>query len=211
MLLAVFVLGSAFTRPAQASPFDPSAPCRTAIQQASQDTGVPLGALLSIIPPTPDNLDHWPWTISVDGNRIWFDTEEQARFHIWQQFRGGRLTFGIGCFQLGYRQHGQAFDTIEAMFDPRENAQVAARALARLKAQLGDWQSAVAAFRLQNRAGFPEGPATVRIARGGGGLRHTVILDRLPQVGRAEPERIGSEISQRKTLAKNGLGTSNGS
>jgi hypothetical protein len=57
-----------------------------------------------------------------------------------------RTRLDVGCFQLNVGWHGRAFDGIAAMIDPAGNARYAARFLAALHDETGDWSRAAAAY-----------------------------------------------------------------
>jgi hypothetical protein len=64
----------------------------------------------------------------------------------------GTTNIDLGCFQLNYRWHGEAFGSIDEMLDPQANALYAARFLGRKYAETGDWALAAAAYH----SGTPE-------------------------------------------------------
>jgi hypothetical protein len=130
---------------------DPASACDTAARQASTEIGVPLDVLRAITRTETgrvagNELRPWPWTVNMEGRGIWFDTENQARVHVYDRFRAGARSFDVGCFQLNYKWHGQAFNSIDEMFDPLLNARYAARFLKRLHAETGDWTQAAGAY-----------------------------------------------------------------
>nr|WP_234998943.1 transglycosylase SLT domain-containing protein [Ruegeria sp. AU67] len=101
---------------------------------AAQSEGVPLDVMRAIARVetgrTADGaLQPWPWTINVEGKGIWFTSEFEAKSYVFEIFKAGKRSFDIGCFQINYRWHGEAFRSIDAMFDPDENAKYAARFL----------------------------------------------------------------------------------
>lgn len=87
-------------------------------------------------------LQPWPWTINVGGQGYWFKSEVEAKAYAFKIFKSGTRSFDVGCFQINYRWHGKAFRSIDAMFDPDENATYAARFLNELHAELGSWPAA---------------------------------------------------------------------
>lgn len=91
-------------------------------------------------------LRPWPWTVNMEGAGFWFDTRAEALAFVRERHARGARSFDVGCFQINYRWHGEAFDSIEEMFDPGENARYAARFLGDLKAEGGDWRAAVGKF-----------------------------------------------------------------
>lgn len=91
-------------------------------------------------------LRPWPWTVNMEGAGFWFDTRAEALAFVKTRHAEGARSFDVGCFQINYRWHGEAFESIEAMFDPIENARYAADFLGRLKAEGGDWRAAVGRY-----------------------------------------------------------------
>lgn len=94
----------------------------------------------------------WPWTVNMEGRGFWFATRAEAYAYVMQRYNAGARSFDIGCFQLNYKWHGQNFPSIDAMFDPAGNAAYAAKLLAGLHDELGDWTRAAGAYHSRNEA-----------------------------------------------------------
>ncbi len=125
--------------------------CESAAQLASRESGVPLDVLRAISLTETGRRKNgaflpWPWTVNMEGIGKWFDTVDQAQAYVDRHFRRGARSFDVGCFQINYRWHGHAFDSIEDMFDPITNARYAAAFLSDLFTELGDWSSAAGAY-----------------------------------------------------------------
>ncbi len=125
--------------------------CDAAARRAAHAEDVPLDVLRAIARietgrTRNGRLEPWPWTINVEGRGFWFTSEREAKFYVFNIFKAGKRSFDIGCFQINYRWHSKAFRSIDAMFDPYENAAYAARFLKRLYAELGSWPAAVGAY-----------------------------------------------------------------
>ena len=125
--------------------------CDSAALRASRTTGVPLDVLRAIsLTETGRNGDEgflpWPWTVNMEGVGKWFDDLETAQAYIDKNMRRGARSFDVGCFQINYRWHGQAFSSIEEMFEPNANALYAAEFLQRLYDEFGDWTKAAGAY-----------------------------------------------------------------
>ena len=88
----------------------------------------------------------WPWTVNHKGRGSWHDSRAEAQTYLEALARSGERNFDIGCFQINYRWHGQHFDSISQMLDPRQNSDYAARFLLSLKAEKGSWRRAVASY-----------------------------------------------------------------
>lgn len=126
---------------------DPSALCLRAASAASRATGVPYEVLLALsVVETGRGQKPWPWTVNLGGDGRWLPTEEEAGDLVAQALDGGATNIDIGCFQLNYRWHAEAFSSIADMLDPDRNALYAAEYLAQHYAATGDWALAAAAY-----------------------------------------------------------------
>ncbi|MFV1494510.1 transglycosylase SLT domain-containing protein [Phaeobacter sp. JH20_36] len=128
-----------------------SALCDLAARRAARDQGVPLDVLRAITRTETgrggkQGLQPWPWTVNMEGAGKWFQTEDEARAYVFSHFKRGARSFDVGCFQINFKWHGQAFDSIDQMFDPLANAQYAARFLRELHDEFGDWSQAAGAY-----------------------------------------------------------------
>lgn len=125
--------------------------CESAAQTVALSSGVPASVLRTITL-TESGRKHgkhlrpWPWTVNMEGVGKWFATQAEARAYVQTHFDGGARSFDVGCFQINYRWHGQAFSSIDEMFDPMANARYAASFLKSLHAELGDWSLAAGAY-----------------------------------------------------------------
>ncbi len=82
----------------------------------------------------------------MEGKGSWFTTLDQAYSYAIGRFNEGARSFDVGCFQINYRWHGDAFSSIEEMFNPLKNATYAAKFLKQLHAELGNWEDAAGAY-----------------------------------------------------------------
>lgn len=132
--------------PAPAAP-DPSALCDAAAAEAAARHGVPAAVLRALTRTETGRaregkLRPWPWTVNFEGEGRWFDGPAEALDWIEARRARGGTSFDVGCFQVNHRWHGEHFDGVEQMFDPRANADYAARFLSDLHAEAGDWTRA---------------------------------------------------------------------
>lgn len=126
---------------------DPAGLCLDAAAHAADRTGVPYDVLLAITRvETGRNNRPWPWTVNFGGEGKWFDTAAEAEASVAEAVGQGVTNLDLGCFQLNYRWHSDAFASIPEMLDPEENAIYAAKFLARHFADSGDWALAAAAY-----------------------------------------------------------------
>ncbi|QEW22763.1 Transglycosylase SLT domain protein [Marinibacterium anthonyi] len=96
-------------------------------------------------------MQPWPWAVNVSGEGYWFDDEDAALAFAFRQHKNGVRNFDVGCFQINYRWHGDAFVSIEDMFDPEANALYAARFLAELHHEFGEWEGAAGAYHSRTK------------------------------------------------------------
>jgi transposase-like protein len=125
--------------------------CDQAAAYAARETGVPLSVLQAISLNETGRkrggiMRPWPWTVNMEGKGVWFDTEDEARAFVYQNYKRGARSFDVGCFQINYKWHGQAFASIEEMFEPRPNALYAAKFLLELYREKGNWSGAAGAY-----------------------------------------------------------------
>lgn len=142
--------------PAPAAPTDLPALCENAAHVAAAEAGVPVSVMRAItLTETGRRYGGkqrpWPWTVNMEGTGKWFDTPGEALAYVDRNFARGARSFDVGCFQLNYRWHGQAFASIEQMFEPLANARYAAKFLKSLYAETGDWSRAAGAYHSRTK------------------------------------------------------------
>lgn len=187
--------------------------CDRVARLAATEIGVPLDVLMSLTRTETGRLrdgqlQPWPWTVNMEGQGHWFANKEAAQSFVFRQFKTGARNFDVGCFQLNYRWHGDAFSSIEAMFDPRENAIYAAKFLLSQKSSTSTWLEAAGAYHSKTpqyakayKTRFLEVHSTTR--------EHQTISP-IPANGNPSPllpntnerGRLGSLVSLSESLAK---------
>ena len=148
--LALGVLLILGAMPLQASS-PPENACDLAARRAGQDWGIPLNVLRALTRTETGRtrngrFEPWPWTVNVEGAGRWFASRDEAQKYAYQQYKLGYRSFDLGCFQINYKWHGQAFSSLDAMVDPQTNADYAASFLQRLYEEFGSWPAAAAAY-----------------------------------------------------------------
>lgn len=121
--------------------------CEAAARRASAETGVPLPVLLAVAlsesgRKAGGRFAPWPWVLNVEGAGSFYDTRDAALAAAQAAIAAGRESTDIGCFQVNFRWHGDAFASLSDMIDPDRNAAYAARFLRALHAESGDWITA---------------------------------------------------------------------
>lgn len=128
-----------------------SSVCNAATIYASRQTGVPVNVLTAIAKvetgrTTADGFHPWPWTMNSGGKGQWFKTKDQLLEAVLTNLALGNELFDVGCFQINYRWHHDAFNSVDEMIDPQINALYAAKFLKSLHSEFGDWTQAAGAY-----------------------------------------------------------------
>ena len=45
----------------------------------------------------------------MEGKGKWFQTRDEALSYVFKHFKRGARSFDVGCFQINFKWHGQAF------------------------------------------------------------------------------------------------------
>jgi hypothetical protein len=137
----------------QAAAADPATLCETAVTTAEYVGRLPprlLGAIslteTGRIDPATGRIRPWPWTINAEGEGQFFETRQDAITAVKALQARGVRSIDVGCLQVNLMDHPDAFASLEQAFDPRVNANYAARFLNSLYAASKDWATAIAAY-----------------------------------------------------------------
>jgi hypothetical protein len=143
----------------QAVAADPATLCETAVTTAEYVNRLPPRLLSAIsltetgrIDPATGNVRPWPWTIDAEGEGQFFATKQEAIAAVKALHARGVRSIDVGCLQVNLMHHPDAFASLEEAFDPRGNANYAARFLNSLYAGSKDWESAIAAYHSETPA-----------------------------------------------------------
>jgi hypothetical protein len=123
--------------------------CRTAIATAEVKYKLPPALLGSIAKvesgrPIAGSVQPWPWTIDADGQALFLDSEAAAVAWSRLGLRRGVKFMDIGCMQVDWQLHPDAFKSLDQAFDPTANVDYAARYLRSLYDEAhGNWNVAV--------------------------------------------------------------------
>lgn len=153
--LGITARAGAATEEPLAPTSDIAAICEQAAVQAARATGVPISVLKAISLTETGRKSNgrfrpWPWTVNMEGKGFWFDSHAEALAYAKQEFARGARSFDVGCFQINYKWHNQAFTSIDHMFEPLANALYAAEFLTSLYQQKGSWNAAAGAYHSLN-------------------------------------------------------------
>jgi soluble lytic murein transglycosylase-like protein len=157
MLLALVLLaGSSFYDGQNAGHAGETNLCEREMVQAAKKYGVPLGVLYAVgLAETGRRGSLQPYALNIEGPAFFAaDLRDAVRRFEDARKRGAKL-IDVGCMQIDHYFHAGHFHSLEAMFDPHENVDYAARFLRDLRDREGSWTLAAARYH----AGPGNGPA----------------------------------------------------
>jgi hypothetical protein len=85
----------------------------------------------------------WPWTVTAGGRGRFLPSKAAAIAEVEALRAAGVRSIDVGCMQINLRYHPDAFDSLEAAFDPASNVAYAVRHLRELHDEWGSWTRAV--------------------------------------------------------------------
>jgi soluble lytic murein transglycosylase-like protein len=121
--------------------------CEREMARAAQKHGVPLGMLYAVgLAETGRGSSLQPFALNIAGRPVYAADPHEALREIAAARRSGVRLIDIGCMQINHHFHARNFASLEAMLDPAQNVDYAARFLSELKAREGSWTRAVARY-----------------------------------------------------------------
>jgi soluble lytic murein transglycosylase-like protein len=155
LLLAAIFISSA--TPAFAAP--PANLCEREMVRASRKYSVPLGMLYAVgLTETGRKGSLQPYALNVEGRAVYGIDKSEALQHFGKAKAAGAKLIDMGCMQINHYFHAEHFGSLDAMLDPAENVDYAARFLKQLREREGSWTMAVARYH----AGPHNNPAQKR-------------------------------------------------
>lgn len=133
-------------------PAGASIDCERLAAIAGREAGLPEGLLPAIArvesghPTGRGEVRAWPWTLNQAGTGSFHDSKEAALDQLQLYLDAGIRNVDLGCMQLNWHWHGDAFANADEMMDPVANTRYAARFLRSLHDRLGSWDAAVAEY-----------------------------------------------------------------
>ena len=127
--------------------------CLPAVAAAERAGSLPARLLRSIAlvesgraDPITGRVVPWPWTINAAGTGRFYASKEEAVAAARSFQANGVGSIDVGCAQVNLLHHPGAFASLDSAFDPKANAEYAARFLNALRAGTGSWPLATAAY-----------------------------------------------------------------
>ena len=115
--------------------------------RAAKAHDVPVGVLYAVaLTETGQRGNLNAYAMNVAGRPV-FNADLAAALSVFVSARqSGIKLIDIGCMQINHHFHGDRFNSVEDMFDPRRNVDYAATFLKRLRVTEGSWTAAVARY-----------------------------------------------------------------
>jgi hypothetical protein len=127
--------------------------CTRAVAQAEQEERLPARLLRAVSLAESGRWDDenraslaWPWTVTSGGPGQFFPDKESAIAAVKRLRAKGVRNIDVGCMQVNLMYHPEAFEDLDAAFDPIANALYAARFLKDLRLERRSWSGAVAFY-----------------------------------------------------------------
>jgi len=117
------------------------------ISNAEKEHNIPKGLLLAVAK-TESNLE--AYALNISGRPHFFKDKNIASQTIRRALDEGITNIDIGAAQINYKWHGDKFSSIEDMLLPEVNIHYAAKLLAKLKQQHGNWHKAIRIYHSSN-------------------------------------------------------------
>ena len=133
--------------------------CEREITRAAKRYDVPLAVLYAVgMTETGRRGSLQPFALNLQGPSFFAANLSEALRRFDEARKGGAKLIDVGCMQINHHFHASQFRSLEAMFDPHENVDYAARFLKGLRAREGSWTLAAARYH----AGPANDPAQKR-------------------------------------------------
>jgi len=131
----------------------PWALCRQAAGRAEAARDLPPH-LLTAIAQTESGRWHagrsetlaWPWTVMAEGEGRFLPSKAAAIETVRQLQARGVRNIDVGCMQVNLHHHPDAFESLEAAFDPEANVAYAAGFLVELREDARSWTRAIGQY-----------------------------------------------------------------
>jgi soluble lytic murein transglycosylase-like protein len=156
---------------------DPWSACATAIAAAERGSGIPPGLLAAIARVESGRarpgggIAPWPHAINAGGTGRYPETKAAAIAEVEALRARGIASVDVGCMQVNLFHHPEAFQSLEAAFDPATNVAYAARFLRALHGRTGNWAEALAQYHSSEPGRGLAYHSRVTVARVAGGTQ----------------------------------------
>ena len=122
-------------------------PCEPEIVRAAEHYRIPIGILYAVgLAETGRKGTLQPNALNIEGKALFPASPSAAVAAVEQARRGGARLIDVGCMQINQHYHGDRFDSLRDMLDPKQNVDYAARFLLTLKGRHDSWSMAVARY-----------------------------------------------------------------
>ena len=125
----------------------PPASCEREIASAARRYDIPLAVFYAVgLNESGAKGRLQPYAMNIDGRSSADPTLAGAVARFRDAKAAGARMIDVGCMQINHHYHGARFASLQAMFDPAQNIDYAARFLRDLKVRERTWTMAVARY-----------------------------------------------------------------
>lgn len=148
LLLPTAILSMALAIATPGSASDDANSCLSHIAREEAAHSIPKGLLESIGVTESGRMSAegkpipWPWTVNATGAGQFFESKEGAIEFVQELLTQGVTVIDVGCMQVNLYFHPNAFESLDAAFDPATNVAYAAEFLKELGSETDDWEVA---------------------------------------------------------------------
>ncbi|ACK49023.1 Lytic transglycosylase catalytic [Methylocella silvestris BL2] len=121
--------------------------CEREMTRAAGKYNIPLGVLYAVgLTESGRRGSLSPFALNIQGASFFPSSRDEAMRRFDGARRDGAQLIDIGCMQINHHFHGRQFQSVSAIFDPRQNVDYAAQFLKRLRESEGSWTLAAARY-----------------------------------------------------------------
>jgi hypothetical protein len=85
----------------------------------------------------------WPWTVNIKGQGKFFKSKDSVLKYVKSHIKKGKKNIDMGCMQVNYMYHPNAFTNLSLAFDPETNVKWSANLIKNLYDKYGSYKDAV--------------------------------------------------------------------
>jgi hypothetical protein len=112
--------------------------CEREMTEAAKRYDVPLAVLYAVgMTETGRRGSLQPFALNLQGPSFFAANLHEALLRFEEARKRGATLIDVGCMQINHHFHASQFRSLEAMFDPHENVDYAARFLKELRTREG--------------------------------------------------------------------------
>lgn len=134
----------------------------------------------------------WPWTVMAEGRGRFLPSKAAAIETVRELQARGISNIDVGCMQINLHHHPEAFELLEAAFDPNRNVTYAADFLVELRREARSWTRALG--RYHSREAIRGNSYRAKVYKAWRNERHRANRERQAALQAARQARLDSDL-----------------